>query len=236
MLSTRVALLDTFELTCDGEPVSLPMSAQRLLAFLALHPRQLLRGYIAGALWPETREERAHASLRSALWRLRRPGHALTEGSEGRLGLAHEVVIDVRELVSLAHAILDRDHPLEPLEDSGAELIGLSGELLPDWYDDWVLIEREHVRQLRLHALEVLCDRLLEAGRFAAASETALAVIATDPLRESAHRALIRVHLAEGNIGEALRQYAFFRRLSQEQLGMRPSAHMEALMRPVTPR
>ena len=39
------------------------------------------------------------------------------------------------------------------------------GELLPDWYDDWVLLERERFRQLRLHALDALCDDLTRAGR-----------------------------------------------------------------------
>jgi DNA-binding SARP family transcriptional activator len=234
-MTVRLSLLDSFELTCDGDDVPLPLSAQRLLAFLALHPRPLLRGYIAGALWPDTSEERAHASLRSALWRLRRPGRRLTQARDGRLGLDAAVTIDVRELDELAHRILERDGS-RALADPASELIGLSGDLLPDWYDDWVLVEREHVRQLRLHALEALCDRLLEAGSYAEAAEAALAVIATDPLRESAHRALIRVHLAEGNIGDALRQYAFFRRLSTQLLGLDPSAEMEQLMGAVTPR
>jgi len=234
-MRVRLSLLDSFQLTCDGVDVPLPLSAQRLLAFLALHPRPLLRGYIAGGLWPDTSEERAHASLRSALWRLRRPGRSLTQAREGRLGLDAAVAIDVRELDELAHRILERDGS-SALSDPASELIGLSGDLLPDWYDDWVLVEREHVRQLRLHALEALCDRLLEAGSYAEAAEAALAVIATDPLRESAHRALIRVHLAEGNIGEALRQYAFFRRLSTQLLGLDPSPEMEQLMGAVTPR
>jgi len=234
-MRVRLALLDSFQLTCDGVDVPLPLSAQRLLAFLALHPRPLLRGYIAGGLWPDTSEERAHASLRSALWRLRRPGRSLTQAREGRLGLDAAVAIDVRELDELAHRILERDGS-SALSDPASELIGLSGDLLPDWYDDWVLVEREHVRQLRLHALEALCDRLLEAASYAEAAEAALAVIATDPLRESAHRALIRVHLAEGNIGEALRQYAFFRRLSTQLLGLDPSPEMEQLMGAVTPR
>ena len=234
-MRVRLALLDSFQLTCDGVDVPLPLSAQRLLAFLALHPRPLLRGYIAGALWPNTSEERAHASLRSALWRLRRPGRSLTQARDGRLGLDAAVAIDVRELDELAHRILERDGS-RALADPTSELIGLSGDLLPDWYDDWVLVEREHVRQLRLHALEALCDRLLEAASYAEAAEAALAVIATDPLRESAHRALIRVHLAEGNIGEALRQYAFFRRLSTQLLGLDPSPEMEQLMGAVTPR
>jgi len=234
-MTVRLSMLDSFQLTCDGVDVPLPLSAQRLLAFLALHPRPLLRGYIAGALWPNTSEERAHASLRSALWRLRRPGRSLTQARDGRLGLDAAVAIDVRELDELAHRILERDGS-RALADPTSELIGLSGDLLPDWYDDWVLVEREHVRQLRLHALEALCDRLLEAASYAEAAEAALAVIATDPLRESAHRALIRVHLAEGNIGEALRQYAFFRRLSTQLLGLDPSPEMEQLMGAVTPR
>src|SRR5207244_1635527 len=56
----RLTLLNAFALECDGTPVALPMSAQRLLAFLALHPRPLLRPFVAGTLWPETTDERAH--------------------------------------------------------------------------------------------------------------------------------------------------------------------------------
>ncbi|HEY6203669.1 MAG TPA: bacterial transcriptional activator domain-containing protein [Candidatus Limnocylindria bacterium] len=80
------------------------------------------------------------------------------------------------------------------------------GELLADWCDEWVLLERERLRQLRLHALEVLTQRLVTVGRYADAMEVALAALRSEPLRESAHRAVISVHLAEGNRSEALRQ------------------------------
>ena len=233
-MSVRLSLLDAFDLTCDGEHVALQQSAQRLLAFVALHPRPLQRAYVAGALWPDLPEERAQGSLRSALWRVRREGCCVVTGDDGRLGLHSAVEVDARELIDLAHSVLDDSRDLPSTATS--DLIALSGDLLPDCYDEWVLLEREHFRQLRLHALEVLCDRLVEAGRFGAASEAALAVVAADPLRESAHRALIRVHLAEGNLGEALRQYAFFRRLSEQQLGLGPSPEMEHLIAPVTPR
>jgi DNA-binding SARP family transcriptional activator len=233
-MTVRLALLDAFELTCDGEPVQLQQSAQRLLSFLALHPRHVQRAYIAGALWPDTPEERALASLRSALWRLRRLGRPLTQCKDGGLALDAAVEVDVRELVDLAHAVLDESR--DPLATAASDLIALSGDLLPDCYDDWVIVEREHVRQLRQHALEVLCDALIATGRYAAASEAALAVVATDPLRESAHRALIRVHLAEGNLAEARRKYAFFRRLSEQQLGLTPSPEMEELIGRVTRR
>ena len=102
-----------------------------------------------------------------------------------------------------------------------------AGEILPDWYEDWVLIEREHFRQLRLHALEALCVELTAAGRFAEAAEAGLAAVEGEPLRESAHRALIGTYLAEGNPGEAIRQYQFFGRCLQDQLGLEPSELME---------
>src|SRR4029450_1913692 len=72
-----LVLLDGFELRCQAEPVPRAMTAQRLLAFLALHNRPLPRSHVAGTLWLDTTEEHATASLRSVLWRLRRPGHAV---------------------------------------------------------------------------------------------------------------------------------------------------------------
>jgi DNA-binding SARP family transcriptional activator len=86
------------------------------------------------------------------------------------------------------------------------------GELLPGWYEDWVLVERERLRQLRMHALEALAEKLTEAGRYGVAMQAAYAAVRADPVRESAHRAVVRVHLAEGNVLEALRAYELTRR------------------------
>jgi hypothetical protein len=70
-------------------------------------------------------------------------------------------------------------------------------ELLPGWYDDWVLLEREPLRQRVLHGLEALSRHLVRAGRFAEAVEAAMVAVAVEPLRESAQRALVTAHLAE---------------------------------------
>ena len=70
-------------------------------------------------------------------------------------------------------------------------------------------------------------NRLTGAGRFAEAFELGLAALAGEPLRESAHRALVRVHLAEGNVGEAVRQYELCRSLLREKLGVEPSEQMD---------
>jgi DNA-binding SARP family transcriptional activator len=224
----RLTLLNAFELSRGGASIDLPMSAQRVLAFLALHDGPILRLYVAGNLWLDVSEDRAYASLRSALWRLRRAGCDSVEATNTRLRLAPGVVVDVRQRVALARRVLDG-----AIEDEEAGLAGdlLAGELLPDWYEDWVLIERERLRQLRLHALEALCERLTAARRFTEAVEAGLVAVAGEPLRESAHCALIKAHLAEGNRGEAIRQYRMCRQLLREHLGFEPSSQTKSLVR-----
>jgi DNA-binding SARP family transcriptional activator len=226
-----LSLLNGFELRCDGRRVDPPMSAQRLLAFVALQERPVLRVYIAGSLWTDASEERAAASLRSSLWRLHRPGVRLIDATGAHLRLSSGVDVDIRRALGLAQQLLSGT-----LDDDRLTSVDLAleGELLPDWYDDWVLFERERFRQLALHALEALAERQLLAGRLRQALASALAAVRGEPLRESAHRMLIRVHLAEGNGGEALRQYDLCSCLLRDRLGLEPSEELRALVRPLT--
>jgi DNA-binding SARP family transcriptional activator len=204
------------------------MSVQRVVAFIALcrQPRQ--RAYIAGCLWLDTSDERAQANLRSALWRLRRSGYPLIRATASQLQLDPAVEVDLHEAEVLAERMLANEKG--PALALDVDFSPFDGDLLPDWYDEWVLLERERFRQLRLRALDALCDRLTRAGRPREALEVGHAAVAAEPLRESAHRALVRVHLAEGNAAEAIRQYRLFRQLVTEQLGIAPSARMEALI------
>jgi len=223
-----LSLLEGFELRLDGERVDLPLSAQRLIAFLALHNRPLQRGFVAGNLWIDSSEERAAANLRSALWRLHRHGRQLVETRGGRLTLSAHVRVDLHDLTDRAHKVLDAaaGEPEQAGEPGSYFDLSLSGELLPDWYEDWILVERERFRQLRMHALESLCEQLAAAGKHAHAIEAGLAAVAAEPLRESAHRALIRCHLAEGNPAEAVRQYRRYEQVLHEELGTNPSSQM----------
>jgi DNA-binding SARP family transcriptional activator len=223
----RLVLLSGFQVERDGRAVALPLSAQRVIAFLALHERPLQRLFVAGTLWLDSSEERANASLRTALWRLRRPGCTLVDATATHVGLAAGLAVDVRDETDRARrAAAGADDP------DAADVAALcdAGDLLPDWYDDWVVVARERFRQARLHALEALCVDLASRGRYAEATEAGLAAIAGEPLRESAHRALIRAHLAEGNPGEAVRQYRLCRRLLHDELGLPPSAQLEELV------
>jgi DNA-binding SARP family transcriptional activator len=184
------------------------------------------RSYVAGKLWPESSEERALASVRSALWRANQPAIPLVRAIDSRLELWPGVRVDAREAAAQATRLIER----REIRDAGEPGALACGELLPDWYDDWLVIERERLRQLRLHGLEALATRLIEQRRYGEAAQAALLAIAAEPLRESAHATLIHVHLAENNPGEALRQYELFRDLLGRELGLRPSAQLAALV------
>ena len=178
-------------------------------------------------------EERAAGNLRSALWRLRRTGHGLLEERSSRIRLARSVAVDLHDACSLAHRLLgSRDE----LGDVDVDESLFLRDLLPDWYDDWLLIERERFRELRLRALESLCERLAASGRSSRAIECALAAVIGDPLRESSHRAIILIYLAEGNQAEAIHQYRFYRDLLAGRLGLQPSQEMSELVASLTPR
>jgi DNA-binding SARP family transcriptional activator len=108
--------------------------------------------------------------------------------------------------------------------------VALSRDLLPGWYEDWVLLESEDWRQLRLHALEALAERLTAAGRFGEAALAAVAAIRADPLRESARACLIRVYLTEGNQSEALREFKRFSHTLRAELGLAPTPQLRKLV------
>jgi DNA-binding SARP family transcriptional activator len=223
----RVALLDGFALALPGGcPAAtaddLPHGVQRLVAYLSLY-RRPARTAIAGELWPEVPEDNAHRSLRSALWRLQKVAPGLVEVSGGTLSLARTVRVDVRELTEWAQRMLD---PGSDADASAAPDVGLRGELLPGWYDDWVLLERERLRQLRMHALEALAEKYAAAARYGDAVQAAYAAVRAEPLRESAHRTVVRVHLAEGNVAEAVRAYESFQAMLAHEIGAAPTPQM----------
>lgn len=216
-----LTLLGGFALTVDEEFVELPTGAQRLVALLALRGR-LSRSRLAGTLWPETTEHRALASLRTGIWRVNQAADRLITCTSATVDLGPAVDVDVRRLLGAAVRSL-RARTGAPADD--AQWVHEDdGELLPDWEDEWLLADRERLRQVRLHVLETVADRLSGAGCYGLALEAALAALRVDALRESAHRSVIRIHLAEGNLAEARRAYDHCRRVLVRDVGVEPSA------------
>jgi DNA-binding SARP family transcriptional activator len=203
-----------------------PEGSKQLLAFVALRGRRVERRHAAGTLWPFGNEERAAGNLRSALWRLRRADINVLDADKWSLALCTHVVVDLHAMDQWATRLIQGTAAGHDLEISPSVSEAL--DLLPGWYDDWALMERERIRQRLLHALEALSVRLACLGRFGDAVDAALLAVGAEPLRESSQRALIEAHIAEGNLTEARRTYLLYRDLIRRELDVEPSSDLSA--------
>jgi DNA-binding SARP family transcriptional activator len=214
--------------TVGSRRQEVPEGSKQLLAFVALRRGRVDRRHAAGTLWPDGEEGRAAGNLRSALWRLRRAGIDVLLSDKWSLALRADVLVDLHLMDGWATRLIDgtalaRDLTVAP---AWADVL----DLLPGWYDDWVQAERERLRQRILHALEALSRKLASVGRFADAVEAAIIAISAEPLRESAQRALIEAHVAEGNLSEARRICRKYRELVRRELGVDPSSELLTIL------
>lgn len=228
-----LGLIPDFDLRFNGAKIEVPLSSQRLISFVALHDRPVRRSKVSRTLWLDSCDDRAKASLRSALWRTPSPeGAPVLLASATHLQLNPLVEVDFRATIARARSILDAATPAIAAIDVARELCSFGDDLLPGWYDDWVIMERERFHQLRLQALDDVGEALYAGGRLADALQVALATVQAEPLRETSHRLAVRVHLKQGNVAEAIRQYRRYAQLLAEELGAAPSQVMLSLIGP----
>jgi DNA-binding SARP family transcriptional activator len=236
---TRVtlALLGRFTLRVESRTVNVPDAPAKMLAALALHRRPMPRAVLAELLWPELAPHRPRANLRSVMWRLPSAARGLVGEHGDCLQLAPDVEVDVDVVVDRCLRVVHA--PTDPKSwtaaDASAVRWGFADEdllvdLLPTWDDDWVLVDRARLRQLRLHALEALADLLVRSGRLGEAVDAASAALRHEPLRESAAVALVSAHLASGNAVEAHRTFARYRDGLRREMGLEPSGRLTALL------
>jgi DNA-binding SARP family transcriptional activator len=226
-----IQLMGRFRLSTGLRSHDLPTSATRVIAFLALRPVAHQRSHVAGQLWPDVTEQRARANLRNAVWKANTAVDGLVEGDTETIRLCENVEVDIALLQAAARELLGRSGPI----DGSISPHIFAEEMLLGWDDDWALFERERIKQLCLHALEALSVMHLEAGAPAAAIDAALFAVRLEPLRESAHRAISRAHLEEGNMAQAVRQFKTYREILNRELGLLPSAGYHELLGMCTP-
>lgn len=225
-LGMRLRITTDLQLLIGERSIGLPHGVQRLLAFLAIARQPVHRSRVAGQLWPDVAEWRALGNLRSALWRLRRIRSRVVRTSGERLVLDSAVRVDLRDLIDLSTRLLDDD---PDAEHRVPELVDAS-DILPGWEDEWLVVERERFRELRLRALEHACETMIVRGDTGRGVRACLAAVEAEPFRESAQRLLVRLHLIEGNRAAALRSYLAFRELVEQELGIEPSDLMDDLV------
>ncbi|MFJ4626832.1 BTAD domain-containing putative transcriptional regulator [Streptomyces sp. NPDC088847] len=228
---TVLTLLGRFTLHVSLQDIYVPPTAQRLLTYLALHTQGVPREDAACLLWPDLPRVRAAASLRSVLWRISRRSdqQALVDLRPTRLSISSHVQVDLHTATRYAASLAN-----DPQDDvPGTDIPGLLCEdLLPAWCDDWLTDAREHFHQTRLYALEAVSRHHRRQGRMCTALMYAMTAVAAEPLRESAHREVTAVHLAEGNTAEALRHFELYRGRLRNELGLSPSTGFRRMLAP----
>jgi len=221
-MAIELRVLGCFGVSIDHARVDISPIPARILAYLALQPGGVRRSRLARVLWTKVPHARALGNLRSALWRLPSDVRDAVAESGPSLRLADDVVCDLGPL------------RLGVAPTSGAlpEVLGWAwrDELLAGWYDDWVLAAREAFQARRAGVLEELATTSSAAGRGSDALMFATLAVGAQPLRESAHRALLRAHLELGHQSEAEQLYREFARMLHHELGVRPSSETSAVM------
>ncbi|HZG91251.1 MAG TPA: bacterial transcriptional activator domain-containing protein [Pseudonocardia sp.] len=223
-------MLGSFTLTArdgvgsHGGTVPLGVDARRLVAYLAVHPRPQERAALAADLWPGAAADAAARLLADAVAALDVPGLLTADGPT--LSLAADVEVDLADAMGLVRAM-----PEIPVDDT-PDVALLDADILPGWTAAWIAVERERFRQLRLHALEERSLRLSATGRHDRAVALAESVVRAAPSRESARRALIEAHLAQGNIAAAVAQYDDYRELLRSSVGGPDPSGLDGLFPP----
>ena len=234
MANLSLALLGGFEARLDGRgPLTLARhKVEALLAYLAAQPGQLhRRDKLAALLWADAPSARARHSLRQALAELRLA-----------LAAAPSCLVERRDAVALDAAAVEVDvvtfERLVADGDPGALERAVTlyrGDLLEGLriaepaFEEWLMAERHRLREMALEALARLLARDVRANAAGAGVQTALRLLALDPLQESVHRTLMRLYLRLGRRGAGLRQYEQCLDVLRRELGAEPDAETRAV-------
>jgi DNA-binding SARP family transcriptional activator len=213
-------------------PAPTPQKAALLLAYLlTAHNRTHPRALLAGLFWGDQDERRARRNLSDALWRIRtllepdRDAAApvlLFEGDTVRFNPDAHVVHDVRAFEDLL-----RDPQDVERQARAADLY--RGDLLVGYYDDWVLLERERLRQMYLGCLTRLVSAYKAQGAWDEAVAAAGRLVQADPYQEDATRDLMRLYYRLGRRDRALQQFATLKATLANDLELEPEPETVAL-------
>ncbi len=222
-------LFGSFRLEKDAIIVTLPTrKIEALLAHLVLYQHAHAREQLAGLLWGDSSDEHARRSLRTALSALRKHvagDLVLADRETVQLNPACPIWVDALEFQQQADQFLNADAP----DDVGINLDLYQGDLLVDFYEDWIASQREAYRTLWIDTSLRLTQQLRARGEYGQAITVARKLLAVDSTNERAHQHLMFCHATVGDRAAALKQYDECVRKLGNELGVEPSAATVAL-------
>jgi len=232
MGTLEISLLGGFQLRRDDQPLPpIPSrTARSLMAFLVINrDRAHTRDLIIGTFWPDMAESRGRRRLSQALWQIRttvgEEDCLITPGDSVRFNPDTDFWLDVDEFEWTIEqpspkAVDGRAQEAELLQHAIALY---RGELLAGFYDDWLFPDQERLRQCFLGTLDRLADLAMVRGDYDAALSLARSIVQHAPLREEAHRKVMRIAVLLGRHTDAIRQFERCRAILSSDLGADPS-------------
>ncbi len=221
----------------------LPHTTLLLLAYLLLYrDHHHSRDNLAGLFWGNHPQPQARNCLNTALWRLRSVlepegtprGTFLVTMPSGAIGLNLDCGLWLDVAIFETQLGLLLAQPVQHMQADDAsrltEVLGLyTGDLLDGVYDDWVLRERERLRNLYLNGLARLMRYYHRQRDFEASLACGQQILRQDPIREDVHRELMRVYVESGQRALAIRQYEVCRQVLAAELNISPMEETLAL-------
>jgi DNA-binding SARP family transcriptional activator len=220
-----VKLLGQFEVRLDGIAIDIPSrTAQSLLAYLISNPGTAFRReQLAGVLWPDSTETNSKGYLRNAIWRIRKTLKDISSDSS-------DYILSNKINIAFNHKLpfwVDTQVLEKGTGQSAQELLEetslYQGELLPGFYEDWVVLERERLRTLFDRKMHRLLQCLTDEGSWEQVIEGAERWISLGDTPEPAYRALM---LAYASLGDKSKALAIFKRCAEaleHELGVSPT-------------
>jgi SARP family transcriptional regulator, regulator of embCAB operon len=221
----QLNLFQRWQLLCGQTEVHVASRQQRLIAALALFgPRN--RRYMSGLLWPDSPEARALESLRVSMHLISRQVPGLLVNGGAVLSLVDSLSVDL-------HQCLEHVRNCERFGPGADEDACIShvrhADLLPGWYEDWVILEQDRLRNLRLRVLVGHARRWLEQEEAEKAADAARSALELEPLQENCVGLLMRAELKQGNSARAVNTFEDFKARLTAELGVNPSPHLTEL-------
>ncbi len=225
-----------------------------LLAYLAITSRAHSRESLSGLLWGDWPEDQARASLRTVLWDLRQQLPSYVSADRHTISYSPDAscwvdVLALREAAEGAlrgsaaathqgeHTTLLENTQVSALEDAVSLYRGdlMAGFFVSDApeFEDWMLGERERVRNLVLSTMHRLLIHYRRAGAYRRGIDTANRLLGIAPWQEEVHRDLMRLFALNGQRSEALVQYNTCRKMLADELGVEPTMETRLLYRQI---
>ena len=234
-----MGLLGGQTVSVDGREVTDLNSTvgRSLLVYLVTRrDRSLTRELICGTFWPDLPTNVARRRLSQWLWRIQqglggdRGNIFLAKGDHLSLSPSLDVWVDSEAFEERASTGMDPERsPLERL-DALREAAGLyQGDFLSGFYDNWVIDEQDALREVFRAVLEMLIEETKSRAEFEESLGYARRLAIITPLRETAHREIMRLEFLLGRSPEALKQYELCRSILAQELGEEPDRETQDL-------